>query len=38
MPEVIPADSVGLVEPQTLHFSEPLLLQRFPQQLEPHLY
>lgn len=26
MPDVIPADSVGLVAPQTLHFSQPLLL------------
>lgn len=26
MPEVIPANSVGLVQPQTLHFSEPLEL------------
>jgi homoserine O-acetyltransferase len=27
MPEIIPADSVGLVTPQTVHFSEPLLLE-----------
>ncbi|MDX1656455.1 MAG: homoserine O-acetyltransferase, partial [Candidatus Competibacteraceae bacterium] len=26
MPDRLPADSVGLVEPQTLHFSEPLQL------------
>jgi len=26
MPESIPADSVGLVSPQTLHFDEPLML------------
>ncbi len=26
MPDVIPADSVGLVAPQTLHFTQPLLL------------
>lgn len=26
MPDVIPADSVGLVAPQTLHFKQPLLL------------
>ena len=27
MPEQIPADSVGLVEPQTLHFDQPLELR-----------
>lgn len=26
MPDVIPADSVGLIAPQTLHFTQPLLL------------
>jgi len=27
MPDAIPADSVGLVTPQTMHFGEPLLLE-----------